>query len=123
MKGKWIAVALILPVLAIAVVRYRRGAPQPAGTLKSAVAVGTHKFAWENEVEGAHDQAAQNARYDASYVRIAYPNGDVPINQGACTDVVIRSLRHAGYDLQALIHEDMKKRFKEYPRREAAPDS
>ena len=32
-----------------------------------------------------------------------------------CTDVVVRALRGAGYDLQKLIHEDMQRDFKRYP--------
>lgn len=49
--------------------------------------------------------------------------GDVPIDRGACTDVIVRALRHAGYDLQALIHEDMETHLKDYPRHGATPDS
>jgi uncharacterized protein len=55
--------------------------------------------------------------YDASYVKLAYPNGDVPKGRGACTDVVIRALRAVGYDLQKLMHEDMKRNFALYPSR------
>ena len=54
--------------------------------------------------------------YDASYVRIPYPNGDVPGKRGLCADVVVRALRAAGYDLQYLIHEDRKLNFPQYPR-------
>jgi len=74
-------------------------------------------------VEGAHRQVAEAAVYTTGYYKIGYPNGDLPRNQGVCTDVVIRSFRAAGYDLQKLIHEDMGRRFKSYPRREAHPDS
>lgn len=73
-------------------------------------------------VEGARRQLVQPAGYDGRYRKISYPGGDVASDRGVCTDVVIRSLRHAGYDLQKLIHEDMKLRFKTYPRREARPD-
>lgn len=68
-------------------------------------------------VEGARLQLQNPARYDASYRSIKYPGGDVKPDRGACTDVVIRALRHAGYDLQKLIHEDMKANFSSYPRR------
>ena len=53
--------------------------------------------------------------YDASYYRIAYPNGDVP-KGGVCTDVVIRILRMNGIDLQKDVHEDMIEYFEEYPK-------
>ena len=29
--------------------------------------------------------------YDPAYVKIPYPNGDVPADKGVCTDVVIRA--------------------------------
>lgn len=74
-------------------------------------------------VAAAKRQAGEGAIYTTGYYQIGYPNGDLPRNQGVCTDVVIRSLRAAGYDLQKLVHEDMKKRFKTYPRREKRPDS
>lgn len=66
-------------------------------------------------VAGAKKQ--EGTLYDPAYVSIAYPNGDVPADRGACTDVVVRALRHAGYDLQRLIHEDMKRNFRAYPRK------
>ncbi len=55
-------------------------------------------------------------RYDASYQTIAYPMGDVDAAKGACTDVVIRALRAAGYDLQKRVHDDMTARFDAYPK-------
>jgi len=73
-------------------------------------------------VAGARRQLISPAMYTGGYYRIAYPNGDVPGDRGACTDVLIRSLRNAGYDLQKLVHEDMRKNFSSYPRRESKPD-
>lgn len=54
-------------------------------------------------------------RYDGSYVKIGYPWGDVPANMGVCTDVVIRSYRKLGIDLQQQIHRDMSYAFNAYP--------
>jgi hypothetical protein len=54
-------------------------------------------------------------RYDGSYVKIAYPGGDVPQNMGVCTDVVIRSYRKLGIDLQEQVHRDMSAAFNAYP--------
>src|SRR5215475_6920597 len=54
-------------------------------------------------------------RYDPAYVRIPYPNGDVPSNTGVCTDEVIRSYRTLGIDLQKEVHEDMRQNFSAYP--------
>ena len=53
--------------------------------------------------------------YDGSYRRIAYPNGDVPAHIGVCTDVVSRSYRTLGVDLQQKVHEDMTSAFDAYP--------
>ncbi|MBC7075650.1 MAG: DUF1287 domain-containing protein [Syntrophomonadaceae bacterium] len=64
---------------------------------------------------GARQEVKNHTRYNASYVKIDYPGGDVPSNQGACTDVVIRAFRNAGIDLQELIHEDMQNNFDLYP--------
>ncbi len=53
--------------------------------------------------------------YDPAYIKITYPNGDVPKNKGVCTDVVIRAYRKLGIDLQKEVHEDMKANFSKYP--------
>jgi len=66
-------------------------------------------------VSGAHAQVGKTRYYNGSYKQIGYPNGDVPIVSGVCSDVVIRSFRNAGIDLQQLVHEDMQKHFAEYP--------
>lgn len=73
------------------------------------------KTAAERIVNGAKKEVRRGVVYDASYQRLSYPNGDVPADRGACTDVVIRALREAGYDLQKLMHEDMRRRFSAYP--------
>ena len=66
-------------------------------------------------------------RYDPAYVRIPYPNGDVPADTGVCTDEIIRSYRIVGVDLQKEVHEDMAANFSAYPSklrwRRQAPDS
>lgn len=54
--------------------------------------------------------------YDGGYKSIPYPNGDVPMETGVCTDVIIRAYRALGFDLQKLVHEDMKKHFSKYPK-------
>jgi uncharacterized protein YijF (DUF1287 family) len=64
-------------------------------------------------VAAAHAQVGDV--YDASYQKISFPNGDVKPKRGACTDVVVRALRGAGFDLQDLINADMKRSFKTYP--------
>jgi uncharacterized protein YijF (DUF1287 family) len=66
--------------------------------------------------KAARDQIGVTRTYDAAYVRLAYPMGDVERSTGVCTDVVIRAYRDAfETDLQQLIHEDMKTAFSDYP--------
>lgn len=66
-------------------------------------------------VQAAIERTTRSVRYDGSYQLISYPNGDVPSNIGVCTDVVIRSYRAVGVDLQQLVHEDMTSSFDRYP--------
>lgn len=66
-------------------------------------------------IDGAIDQVGKTVGYDPSYQKIDYPNGDVPIETGVCTDVIIRAFRKASIDLQKDVHEDMKSNFSAYP--------
>lgn len=66
-------------------------------------------------VKSAIERTKFDIHYDGSYYSIDYPNGDVPQNIGVCTDVIIRSYRKIGSDLQRLVHEDMSTYFGEYP--------
>lgn len=66
-------------------------------------------------LSGASSQLAVTKSYDPSYSPIPYPNGDVPLSKGVCSDVVVRALRAAGVDLQKEVHEDMVNNFKAYP--------
>jgi uncharacterized protein YijF (DUF1287 family) len=64
----------------------------------------------------ARSQVGKTLRYDPSYKTLKYPNGDLDISVGVCTDVVIRALRGSlGLDLQKSVHEDMAKNFRKYP--------
>ena len=68
-------------------------------------------------INAAMQRLDAEVRYDGAYVRIPYPNGDVPKHTGVCTDVIIRSYRGIGVDLQKRVHEDMSANFKRYPSR------
>ena len=72
---------------------------------------------WPNRlVQAARAQIGITLSYDPSYVGLAYPGGDPPRDRGVCTDVIVRAYRDAfGMDLQAVIHEDMKRAFRSYP--------
>lgn len=65
---------------------------------------------------GAKRQVGVTRGYDSRYRSIPYPGGDVPLEAGVCTDVIIRAYRNAGTDLQRLVHEDMKAHFSAYPK-------
>jgi uncharacterized protein YijF (DUF1287 family) len=68
-------------------------------------------------VEAAIEQTNHTFYYDPSYVQIDYPGGDVPLEKGVCTDVVIRAFRKVGVDLQKEVHEDMARNFAAYPKK------
>ena len=67
-------------------------------------------------VDDARRQVGVTLGYDPVYRQLDYPGGDVPLNTGVCTDVVIRALRAQGLDLQKRVHEDMRGHFAAYPR-------
>ncbi len=66
-------------------------------------------------LEGAYQQVGKTTIYDAGYRRLSFPGGDVPIERGVCSDVVVRAYRHAGLDLQLLVNQDMAGNFRSYP--------
>jgi uncharacterized protein YijF (DUF1287 family) len=66
-------------------------------------------------VDAALARTEHTVIYNGAYFAVDYPNGDVPEHFGVCTDVLIRSYRALGVDLQVLVHEDMKQHFAQYP--------
>lgn len=66
-------------------------------------------------VAAAVERTHHSVRYDPAYVRIPYPDGDVPSDTGVCTDEIIRVYRAVGVDLQKEVHEDMLRNFSAYP--------
>ncbi len=68
-------------------------------------------------LESAVEQTTLTKIYDPTYIVIPYPNGDIPIEKGVCTDVVIRAFRKEGVDLQREVHEDMTANFAVYPKK------
>ena len=65
-------------------------------------------------VAAARSQVGVTLSYDPRYERLAYPGGDVPIERGVCTDVIVRAYRKLGQDLQVLVHQDMKQSWAVY---------
>jgi uncharacterized protein len=77
----------------------------------------TNAFAADSDlVTAARQQVGVTLIYDGSYRPLSYPGGDVPLERGVCTDVVIRALRTArSLDLQKSLHEDMQAHWSAYP--------
>ena len=98
MKRLLLFILLITPVVALA---YRPGEPPGFS---------------EKIKQAAIERTEYRVRYDGSYRKIDYPNGDVPAGIGVCTDVVIRAYRKLGIDLQKDVHEDMRANFGQYPK-------
>jgi len=73
-------------------------------------------FTFNQLEDSAYTLTKQKVIYDPAYFSISYPNGDVPPNKGVCTDIIIRTYRKVGIDLQRLVHEDMKANFAKYPK-------
>jgi len=71
--------------------------------------------ALKRAIDGAIEQVGITTSYDPSYQKLQYPNGDVPIETGVCSDVIVRAFRKADIDLQKDVHEDMKGSFSSYP--------
>ncbi|MFU8893249.1 MAG: DUF1287 domain-containing protein [Luteolibacter sp.] len=65
--------------------------------------------------------STEDVMYDPAYYMIDYPGGDVPPNKGVAADVVVRSFRQLGIDLQKNVHEDMARDFRLYPQLWNAP--
>ena len=98
MKKLVVFALLVIPILASA---YRTGEPT---------------YFSKKLVEAAIERTNHIVRYDGGYRKIRYPNGDVPDDIGVCTDLVIRSYRKLGIDLQKDLYEDMKQNFYLYPK-------
>ena len=76
-------------------------------------------------LKGAKAQLKKPALYTrkaAAGGRLSYPLGDISKNEAVCTDIVIRALRRAGIDLQAVLHEDIITNPERYSRRIKRPD-
>lgn len=90
----------------------------PLGACTGAIAIDDSAGGAVKLASAAQKQLGVTREYDAAYVGLTYPGGDVPRKTGVCADVVIRAARDGlGQDLQRLIHEDMVADFSAYPNR------
>lgn len=87
----------------------------PAAAQNPPALSAAHREFLHKLVAAAIERTQHTVRYDPAYVRIPYPNGDVPADTGVCTDEVIRAYRGVGVDLQKEVHEDMLGNFSAYP--------
>jgi len=111
MRARFIAFALrssLVAVLASAALLSLAPAQSPSPTS------GNAQFL-QRLVAAAIERTTHVVRYDPAYVRIPYPNGDVPANTGVCTDEIIRAYRAVGIDLQKEVHEDIVRDPAAYP--------
>ncbi len=108
-----------------------QGQPLPQWLLQIGLALGlgasaTHLPAAPPDllVDSATAQVGVTTSYDGGYRTLSYPGGDVPMDRGVCTDVLIRAYRKLGIDLQQRVHEDMSVAWNAYPKlwRLKAPD-
>ena len=99
--------------LSLAVVGSYASFSPPAG---ADTALAPSEFA-QKLAAAAMERTRHRVIYDPAYRAIAYPGGDVALDRGVCTDVVIRSFRALGIDLQKRVHVDMRAAFRAYPNR------
>jgi uncharacterized protein len=104
-------VAYTLSLIVVVVLAVGAGAQSPPATN----AAGDHEQFLRRLVAAAIERTSHTVRYDPAYVRIPYPNGDVPAGTGVCTDEIIRSYRAVGIDLQKEVDEDILRAPSAYP--------
>ncbi len=64
----------------------------------------------------AKKQIGITVSYDPTYRKLDFPRGDVPLDAGVCTDVIVRAYRLQNIDLQQLVNQDMKSNWSVYPK-------
>jgi len=69
-------------------------------------------------VNGARQEVTQGTVYDGSYFQGGYP----PEGRGACTDVIWRAFKNAGYDLKKMIDEEIRSNPSAYGATGRKPD-
>ncbi|MBS1787834.1 MAG: DUF1287 domain-containing protein [Acidobacteria bacterium] len=102
-----------------------RAVELPNRQLQAAMQAAANATPLEKLNASAIEQTTYTKSYDPSYVKLDYPNGDVPKETGVCADVIVRGFRSTGIDLQKEVHEDMTRSFAKYPKKWNArkPDS
>ncbi|WP_018970936.1 DUF1287 domain-containing protein [Rubritalea marina] len=63
----------------------------------------------------ALEHSLQQHIYDSGYYQIDFPAGDIPQEREGEADLLVRSFRSVGVDLQERVHQDMDNAFRSYP--------
>jgi len=63
----------------------------------------------------ALERSQSEIKFDGSYFKIDFPNGDIASDRGKAEDLIVRAYRTVGIDLQVDLHEDIKENFYSYP--------
>ena len=116
---KWMRLLIvILPLCGaglLLLLALRKSPQMPPTVQRTVLGRPAPKTFYDRLAYAAEDIVDPEVVYDARYVQIGYPGGDVPAKRGVCADVVIRAYRKLGIDLQVLVHEDMRAHFSAYP--------
>jgi uncharacterized protein YijF (DUF1287 family) len=117
-KTRFLLLATVLSLLtACRAISSPQAIQLPERELQAAIQVKTDATPLDKLNAGAIEQTTYTNSYDPAYVKLDYPNGDVPRETGVCADVVVRAFRSAGIDLQKELHEDMTASFAKYPKK------
>ncbi|MES2996845.1 MAG: DUF1287 domain-containing protein [Verrucomicrobiota bacterium] len=119
--GGWVIVVIAISVAAWFVMpmasSFARASDRPTvehaasliGQLRASASPGRKLAAAALEYSG------RKVSYDPSYYAIGMPQGDVPAGKGMAEDLIVRTFRKTGVDLQQLVNDDMRESFRVYP--------
>jgi uncharacterized protein YijF (DUF1287 family) len=86
--------------------------------------LGKADFVADTVLAAAKEQTLKPALYTTAAMKVIamdFPGGDISADQAVCTDIVVRALRTAGLDLQALVFEDRNLHPERYPGKHEVP--
>lgn len=119
--GGWFLLLLVIGITAyfvepmIPFLKAQRSQPSASNAAKAIEELRASERFSDQLAAAALERTKENVTYDSGYYDLTYPGGDLPSDKGNCTDLVVRSYRVLGFDLQELVHEDMKEHFRLYP--------
>lgn len=116
MRKLAVPIALLVAIVVVAYVAVRRVSERPGSPIVAVTPARRDRKSDLTPFQQAilrdlKRQTSANIRYDNRYFR----GGEPPPNIGVCTDVVIRSYRAAGVDLQRAVTNDIRDYPGRYP--------